>query len=152
MGRLRSSSFLLIAAMTACCLLVGCGVSGKTNDDAATTTMAPKTSAPETTTSTTEGTSSNTTAPNPTETTIPDTTETTIPGAGNPLGTGDIKSTLIRIYKQAGFTDKEARCVANVIVKGAGNGTFNPDKLDYSKLLGAARRCFGADGVPGGSD
>ena len=42
--------------------------------------------------------------------------------------------------------------MADLIVKQNGGDTFDPNPLDFSKLTSAARNCFGADGVPGGSD
>lgn len=160
----RRLSLAVIA--TVCVALIGCGVSGKTSDQAASrttsssTTEAPSTGSTETTTRTTR------TVPDPgtTDTTAPDAGRgdtriptpgsdgTAIPDTSIPFGTGDVRSMLIRIYKQSGFTDKEARCVADLVVKGTGAGTIDPGKLDIRKLSSAARKCFGADGVPGGND
>ncbi|MDQ6697420.1 MAG: hypothetical protein M3Z46_08185 [Actinomycetota bacterium] len=162
---------LLTIVATASITLVGCGVSGKTSDDASSrTSAATTTEAPPQTTATTEATTDTTTTQPDTGTT--DTTETTQPDAGsgdttiptapdgngttvpdstNPFGTGDIRNSLIRTYKQLGFTDKEARCVTDLVVR-SGGGTFDPGKLDIKKLGAAAQKCFGADGAPGGSD
>lgn len=164
---------VVLTVVAAVCIgLLGCGVSGKASDSAApgTTAATPRTtSTSEATTGTTTEAPPQTTATTEastgsTETTLPDTgsgdttiptapdgNDTTVPDSTNPFGTGDIRSTLIRIYKQSGFSDKEARCVADLIVKQSAGGTFDPSKLDVRKLGTAARKCLGTDGLPGGN-
>jgi hypothetical protein len=144
----RSRSSWGAVAITAALLLVGCGVSGKTATNAGpaiTGTPSTTTTVPPTTPTTADSS-----GPNTTETTLPGNGDTTVPSI--PLGPDAIRRELIRIYKQSGFTNKEATCVANLIVKQNGGDTFDPNSLDFSKLTSAARKCFGADGVPGGSD
>jgi hypothetical protein len=162
----RRLSLALTILAAVCVALIGCGVSGKTSDEAASRTTSSSTTAARSTGSTETTTGTTRTVPDPgtTDTTVPDTGggDTTIPTPGSdgrtipdtsiPFGTGDVRSMLIRIYKQSGFTDKEARCVADLVVKGTGGGSIDPGKLDIQKLSALARKCFGADGVPGGND
>ena len=143
----RSRSSWGAVAITAALLLVGCGVSGKTTTNAGpAVTGTPSTTTVPPTPPTTAGSS----VPTTTGTTLPGNGDTTVPSI--PLGPDAIRRELIRIYKQSGFTNKEATCVADLIVKQNGGDTFDPNSLDFSKLTSAARKCFGADGVPGGSD
>lgn len=159
-----SASFRVVAsgfAVIACLGFSGCGMSGSSSSSqssastASTSTAAPRSDTTRTTDTT--GTTATTGEPEPesgdgntTIPTSPGTDGTTVPA--NPFGTGDIRSSLIQIYKQSGFTDKEARCVADLIVKESGSAGIDPGRLDITKLSSAARRCFGADGVPGGKD
>ena len=136
--------------ITAALLLVGCGVSGKTTTNAGTAINGtPSTTTTTTTVPSTTSTTPESSVPDPT-TTLPGSRDTTAPTI--PLGPEAIRRELIRIYKQSGFTNKEATCVANLIVKQNRGDTFDPNSLDFSKLTSAARKCFGDDGVPGGSD
>lgn len=155
--RKRLPITFVLAALVAL-TLGGCGVSGKSSDQAApvptATSAAPDTAAPPASATTAPTSAPGTVPQDGSDTTLPATSgpDTSGPGTAAPFNAGDIRGSLLRIYKQSGFTDKEARCVTDLILKGSNGNTIDPNNFDFSKLSGQAVKCFGADGVPGGSD
>ncbi len=146
----RTSTILSIVAAGAF-VLMGCGVSGKTDDNAAPDLGSrPKVTTPKTEPTTSEPDPSTT---DTTDTTEPDTstTDTSDPGTSLPIDPGDLRKTYLGILKRSGLTDKEAKCVVKLVFKNDSQ-TIDPNSTDFTKLGAKYLDCLGPDGAPGGSD